>query len=237
LHGVLEDLANAGFASALQDPDLLEQITERCRKRGWAPYAPALCQGIEAWLTTPLATEGHSGPTLAHVQRYRAEPDFWFATNNAATAAIDRLVQENLFPGAARGQLREQPLNGLMKGFIDLLLEHEGRFYVIDWKSNWLGPDNDAYQAGAMQEAMLEKRYDLQLAIYLVALHRHLRHTLGEAYDYERDVGGAMLVFLRGIEAPSRGVITLKPPLAFIEALDDCLAGAEPADVVPEHQS
>jgi exodeoxyribonuclease V beta subunit len=237
LHGVLEDLANAGFASALQDPDLLEQMAERCRKRGWAPYAPALRQGIEAWLTTPLAAQGHSGPTLAHVQRYRAEPDFWFATNNAATAAIDRLLQANLFPGAARPQLREQALNGLMKGFIDLLLEHEGRFYVIDWKSNWLGPDNDAYQAEAMQEAMLEKRYDLQLAIYLVALHRHLRHTLGEAYDYERDVGGAMLVFLRGIEAPSRGVITLKPPLAFIEALDDYLAGAEPADVVQEHQS
>ena len=237
LHGVLEDLANAGFDRALQDKVLLVQIEERCRKRGWEAHAPALRQGIQAWLTTPLAPEGHSGPTLTQLQRYRAEPDFWFATVNAATPAIDRLVQANLFPGAPRPQLGEQLLNGLMKGFIDLLAEHDGRFYVIDWKSNWLGPDSDAYQAEAMQQAALEKRYDLQLAIYLVALHRHLRHTLGEAYDYGRHVGGAVLVFLRGIEAPSRGVINIKPPLAFIEALDDCLAGAGPVGVAQENQA
>ena len=237
LHGVLEDLANAGFEHASQDHALLEQMEERCRKRGWETHAPALRQGIQAWLTTPLAPEGNGGPILANLQRYRAEPDFWFATTNAATAAIDRLVQANLFPGVQRPQLAEQQLNGLMKGFIDLLVEHEGCFYVIDWKSNWLGPDSGAYQAEAMQQAMLEKRYDLQLAVYLVALHRHLRHTLGEAYDYERHVGGAMLVFLRGIEAPSRGVINIKPPLAFIEALDDCLAGTESVDVAQENQA
>jgi exodeoxyribonuclease V beta subunit len=234
---VLEDLANAGFELASQDTALLKQMEERCRKRGWEAQAPALRQGIQAWLNTPLASGGQSGPTLAQLQRYRAEPDFWFATANAATAAMDRLIHTGLFPGAPRPQLGEQLLNGLMKGFIDLLVEHDGRFYVIDWKSNWLGPDSDAYQAEAMQQAALEKRYDLQLAIYLVALHRHLRHTLGEAYDYERHVGGAMLVFLRGIEAPSRGVINIKPPLAFIEALDDCLGGAGPVDVAQEHQA
>jgi len=236
LHAVLEDTANAGFDRALEDEALLQQIAERCRKRGWAQHAPALQKGLQAWLTTSLAAEGRPGPILAQLQRYRAEPDFWFAAANAATGAIDGLVRAHLFPGAARPHLGEQPLNGLMKGFIDLLAEYEGRFYVIDWKSNWLGPDNSAYQAEVMQEAMLDKRYDLQLAIYLLALHRHLRHSLGEAYDYERHVGGAMLVFLRGIEAPSRGVISLKPPLAFIQALDDCFAGAEPLDAALEQQ-
>ncbi|MEQ8514542.1 MAG: PD-(D/E)XK nuclease family protein, partial [Chromatocurvus sp.] len=226
LHGVLEDLANAGFERALQDESLLAHMAERCRRRGWEVHVPALRLGMEAWLKTPLAAEGESGPTLSALQRYRAEPDFWFATTHATTAALDRVIRAGLFPDAPRPALGEQRLNGLMKGFIDLLVEHEGRFFVIDWKSNWLGVDDTAYATGAMRDALLAKRYDLQLGIYLVALHRHLRYTLGDAYDYERDVGGAMLVFLRGIEAPSRGVISIKPPLAFIEALDDCLAGA-----------
>ena len=39
-----------------------------------------------------------------------------------------------------------------------------------------------------------------------------------------------MLVFLRGIRAPSRGVVRIKPPRAVVEAWDDCLAGDSVAD-------
>ena len=224
LHGILEALANHGFAGALGDAELMARMAQRCRRRGWEAQIPALRDGMQRWLTTPLAPEGQPGPVLAELARYRAEPDFWFATVNAITPAMDKLTREGLFPGEPRPQLGYQRLNGLLKGFIDLLAEHEGRFYVIDWKSNWLGPDDSAYEEEAMQRAMLEKRYDMQLALYLIALHRHLRQTLPD-YDYDRHVGGAMLVFLRGIGAPSRGVSAIKPPKAFIEALDRCLAG------------
>lgn len=224
LHGILEALANHGFSGALEDDALLARMLQRCRRRGWEAHVPALREGIRHWLTTPLAPEGQSGPVLAELAHYRAEPDFWFATAGAITPALDKLVREHLFPGEPRPQLGYQQLNGLLKGFIDLLAEHEGQFYIIDWKSNWLGADDEAYQAAAMQTAMLDKRYDMQLALYLVALHRHLGQTLPD-YDYDRHVGGAMLVFLRGINAPSRGVAAIKPPRAFIEALDRCLAG------------
>src|SRR5690554_481381 len=224
LHGILEALANHGFASAANDTELLARLAQRCRRQGWEEQMPALHGAMQLWLTTPLAAEGQSGPVLARLHHYRAEPDFWFATTNAITPALDRLTRDYLFPGEPRPQLGYQRLNGLLKGFIDLLVEHEGRFYVIDWKSNWLGPNDDAYQEEAMQRAMLDKRYDMQLALYLVALHRHLRQTLPD-YDYDHHVGGAMLVFLRGITAPTRGVATIQPPKAFIEALDRCLAG------------
>ncbi|MGM0985113.1 MAG: exodeoxyribonuclease V subunit beta [Pseudomonadota bacterium] len=224
LHGVLETLANAGFANALEDDSLLKRMEQRCLRRGWTDHIPALRQGLQRWLTTPLVAQGEDGPVLAELERYRAEPDFWFATTNAITPAMDRLTRDHLFPGEPRPKLGYQQLNGLMKGFIDLLAEHQGRYYVIDWKSNWLGPDDSAYQKDAMQRAMLDKRYDMQLALYLVALHRHLRLSLPD-YDYDHHVGGAMLVFLRGIEAPSRGVSAIKPPKQFIESLDRCLAG------------
>lgn len=237
LHAVLESLANAGFEQALGDAGLQEQLLERCRRRGWELHVPALQSGMRDWLTTPLAAEGEDGPTLESLRHYRAEPDFWFATTRASTADLDQRVSQGVFPGETRPALRRQQLNGLMKGFIDLLLEHEGCYYVIDWKSNWLGADDSAYQMPAMQRALLDKRYDLQLAIYLVALHRHLRHSLGADYDYERHVGGAMLVFLRGIRAPSRGVVRIKPPRAVVEAWDDCLAGDSVADGTVEEQA
>jgi hypothetical protein len=62
----------------------------------------------------------------------------------------------------------------MFKGFIDLAFELDGRYYVTDYKSNWLGPDIQAYDAMAMEKAILEHRYDLQYVLYLLALHRQL---------------------------------------------------------------
>lgn len=224
LHGALEAAAEVGFATAAGDDGLRRRLEHRCRLRGWEAHVPTLHAGLDAWLHTPLAPTSGDGPTLAKLARYRAEPDFWFPTADVTTPAMDKLIKAHILPGKSRPALGFHCLNGLMKGFIDLLAEHEGRFYVIDWKSNWLGPNDMAYRPNAMTRAMLDKRYDVQLAVYLLALHRHLRQTLPD-YDYDHHVGGAMLVFLRGIGAPSRGVQAIKPPLAFLEALDDLMAG------------
>lgn len=229
LHGVLESMAEAGFANATSDSTWQRRIERRCEYRGWAEHAPALIEWTSTMLASPLAATGQSGPILQELSHYWAEPDFWFATHQAQTPAIDRLIQRYIAPGRQRPTLGYHRLNGLMKGFIDLLAEHDGRYYVIDWKSNWLGADDSAYQPEAMIQAMLDKRYDVQLAIYLLALHRHLRDTLPD-YDYQRDIGGGMLVFLRGIGAESRGVHLEKPPIEFITALDALMAGEVPTE-------
>jgi len=107
----------------------------------------------------------------------------------------------------------------MLKGFIDLVVEHDGRYYVIDYKSNWLGPDDAAYTAAAMQDEILAKRYELQYVLYLLALHRLLKLRLPD-YDYDRHMGGALYLFLRGAHAPSRGLHAERPPRALIESLD-----------------
>ncbi len=88
-------------------------------------------------------------------------------------------------------------LNGMFKGFIDLTFEHDGRYYVADYKSNWLGVDDAAYTEQAMEQSILDNRYDLQYVLYLLALHRQLKARLAD-YDYDRHVGGALYLFLRG---------------------------------------
>ena len=84
------------------------------------------------------------------------------------------------------------------------MVEHEGRWYILDYKSNWLGPAPGDYGPEALAEAIRAGGYPLQYLIYLVALHRYLATRL-PGYDYERHVGGAFYLFVRGID-PAAGV-------------------------------
>lgn len=82
----------------------------------------------------------------------------------------------------------------MLKGFIDLVFRHDGRYYLLDYKSNWLGEDREAYTQQAMIQAMRLHRYDLQYQLYSLALHRYLRHRIAD-YHYERHFGGVIYLF------------------------------------------
>ena len=148
--------------------------------------------------------------------------EFWIAVHDADLAKFDALVRRHTLQGAARAPLRPGQLSGMLRGFIDLVAEHDGRYYVVDYKSNRLGPDDGAYTRTAMKRAVLERRYDLQYVLYLLALHRLLRLRLPD-YDYDRHVGGALHLFLRGSQAPGAGVHFERPPRELIEALDQLI--------------
>ncbi|KTT38490.1 hypothetical protein SB11R_24025, partial [Pseudomonas oryzihabitans] len=130
----------------------------------------------------------------------------------------------------ARPVLEPGQLNGLFKGFIDLVFEHEGRYFVVDYKSNWLGAEAAAYTRTAMESAVLAKRYDLQYVLYSLAVHRLLKARLPD-YSYERHFGGAVYLFLRGCDPAGHGVFVERPAQALIETLDLLFSGAELAHV------
>ena len=93
---------------------------------------------------------------------------------------------------------------GYIKGVVDLFFEHEGKYYVVDWKSNWLGPATDDYHTKSMQEAMQANEYHLQAAIYSGAMQRYLK--LFDKRPFEEIFGGAYYFFLRGI-SPITGIL------------------------------
>ncbi|MCQ9971639.1 hypothetical protein L6C91_13870, partial [Staphylococcus aureus] len=72
-----------------------------------------------------------------------------------------------------------------------------------------------AYGQEALARAMLHHRYDVQAALYLLALHRLLRSRLGTAYEPQRQLGGALYYFLRGIDGPAGGMHAMAPELPF----------------------
>ena len=123
-------------------------------------------------------------------------------------------------------------LQGLMIGFIDLIFRWNHRYYIADYKSNYLGDCPEQYGAKELEAAMLEHRYDLQYLIYTLALHRFLGSRMAD-YDYERHFGGTYYLFLRGMNPhypAGTGVFTAKPPLALIRRLDACCRGEEVSD-------
>ncbi|MBU1281837.1 MAG: UvrD-helicase domain-containing protein [Gammaproteobacteria bacterium] len=120
----------------------------------------------------------------------------------------------------AAARLEFDSLKGFLKGFIDLTFEHDGRWYIADYKSNWLGPDSSYYGGERLLQALAAEHYYLQYLIYLVALRRFLRQRLDDFHNEQ--LGGAYYLFLRGM--PSAGVYFSRPADGLLDALDTLFA-------------
>ncbi|TNF60945.1 MAG: exodeoxyribonuclease V subunit beta, partial [Burkholderiales bacterium] len=236
VHQLLEWAGRRGFARLAGDPaaqrDMADFVARRCNLRGWSHWTETLQDWLGRWVRTPLPLQslvpGATAVAPSGWRSYQVEMEFWLPVRGVDAMAVDRAVQQHLLPGRERAPLAPRQLQGLFKGYIDLVFEHEGRHYVLDHKSNWLGPDDSHYQPEALASAVLSHRLELQYALYTLALHRLLRSRL-PGYDYDRHVGGAVVLFLRGHAAPGQGVFADRPPRALIERLDALFAGAEAA--------
>ena len=221
LHNLLQDAAEAGFAAVAKDNLLRAQIlAKRCRHGSWAARTELLDKWLASYLQTPFTLPDGGSIRLSELSYYKAEPEFWFAVKGVSATELDKLVASSVLAGYARPGLQPNYLNGMLKGFIDLLFEHQGRYYVADYKSNYLGADDSAYSQSAMRDKILASRYDMQYVLYTLALHKLLKARLKQQYCYDSHIGGVLYLFIRGQNAASAGVFTDKPPRSLIEALD-----------------
>jgi hypothetical protein len=120
-------------------------------------------------LQTPLAP-GLTLEQIAPAERLN-EVEFYFPIARLEAQALSAIFGE--LP-ASLGRIHFEPQRGFIKGFIDLVVNHRGRFYIVDWKSNWLGTDAAAYTSEAMRAEMTRHHYVLQYHLYALALHRFL---------------------------------------------------------------
>jgi exodeoxyribonuclease V beta subunit len=113
-----------------------------------------------------------------------------------------------------------------------MIVEHDGRYWIVDWKSNHLGDAPEDYDAPSLGEAMSAHAYHLQALLYTVALHRYLRTRLRD-YTYDTYIGGYLYLFVRGVRVAWRaggkagGVHVGRPSAALVEALDALMGGGE----------
>ena len=191
-------------------------------------------------LHTPLARHGL---TLAMLPKHARvdEMEFVFPVDALLTPrALERVFRAHKAPSAwpsYASELRQlgfEALHGYLRGFIDLVFRHQGRFYIVDYKSNWLGPSESDYGPSALARALSDHHYYLQYHLYTVAVHRYLAQRV-RGYDYDSHFGGVYYLFLRGM-APTHeaqtGVFFDRPPRALVEALDGMLKPAPGASEV-----
>lgn len=152
-------------------------------------------------------------------------------------AAAGRIVPSGLadvFSAHASDELRgyadrlaglsPRAIAGFLTGSIDLLAMHDGRAFVFDWKSNWLGDRHDDYSRERLLVDVQQNDYVLQYHLYVLAVHRHLRARVRD-YDYDRCVGDVAYVYLRGLGDGATGLFCDRPSRAMVEALDRWLSG------------
>jgi len=217
LHDQLEWLAADNFTL---DAAKAERLKYRCENAGYSAQADDVLQWLSRVVAQPL--RGPNAPLNA-LGALLPEMEFWLPAERLHAREVDALCQQHLLPGISRPQLPDAQLHGMLMGFADLVFEHQGSYWVLDYKSNYLGADDAAYTAQALDGAMAQHRYEVQAALYMLALHRLLRTRLGDAYDPAQQLGGAVYLFLRGIDGPAGGCCTLPAPLALLEGLDAML--------------
>ena len=123
------------------------------------------------------------------------ELEFNLPVPHLSAAALNAALQEW---GYDVPSLTFGALEGYLKGFIDLVFEHDGRYFILDWKSNHLGYGAADYGAGPVGRAMADHGYHLQYLLYAIALDRYLRLRVPD-YRYEVHFGGVLYLFVRGV--------------------------------------
>lgn len=222
LHDQMEWLAAEGFALQPGTP-MAERLAKRCERAGHKAQAEGVVQWLARVVAQPLRGPNVALNTLSAPHQVLPEMEFWLPAERLLARDIDALCQQHLLPGVARPLLPDAQLHGMLMGFADLVFEHAGRYWVLDYKSNHLGTEDAAYTQQALDEAMAKHRYEVQAALYMLALHRLLRSRMGAAYDPAQHLGGAVYVFMRGIDGPAAGCCTMPAPVALMAGLDAML--------------
>ena len=202
LHEIIEQVEFDSLTSAA------EIVERKLRAYAIEGFDDVVLENVRSLTNLPLGNF-----TLAQTQPTSriAELEFHFPVNKLTPSKLT----------AALGQpLAFSDISGFMNGFIDLVVEHEERFYFIDWKSNWLGPNVAAYSSAAIRAEMQRHFYTLQLSLYTLALHHYLQ-VRKRSYNYEQHFGGAFYIFVRGIDPaqPQNGVYHARLERGFVEQL------------------
>ena len=230
-HAVFESLD-------FRKPDARAVVSRKLQEFGFeASWTEPVCRMIADVLAVPLFG-GESAPRLAEVSRGRrvSEMEFCFPLKRMTPVLLEEVFERHrslsIIEGAAASagieRLHFAPTHGFMKGFIDLVFEHAGRYYLVDWKSNRLGASPEAYRRDRLQSVMREHHYDFQYHVYTLALHQYLRLRV-PGYDYERDFGGVCYVFLRGVGGeygPDYGLFSSRPEPGLVHDLGEALIPA-----------
>ncbi|HSO72577.1 MAG TPA: PD-(D/E)XK nuclease family protein, partial [Thermodesulfobacteriota bacterium] len=233
LHDLLENL---DFTET--DQSVIRQlVADKLAEYGFDPQWRETIGGlIGRVLAAPLPSPsgGFNLPRISRNERL-CELEFYFPLRRMTARGLGKIFADHGGTGIPSGfparieKLDFHPARGFMKGFIDLVFQFQGRFYLVDWKSNYLGARVEDYHPGNLVRAMEDHFYRLQLNLYVLALHRYLKYRV-PGYHYGEHFGGAFYLFLRGMNRGEKNGFVVyyeSPGEGLIESLSQSLIGTE----------
>jgi exodeoxyribonuclease V beta subunit len=225
LHDILEHLDFAEKEPSVMEKLVADKLSEYGFENKWLD---TICEIVSNVLITPL-DPGMKGPVLSSVGNGERlnELEFYFPLKTVKPEKLKKIFQPHSgsplikdFPETLE-KLQFAPTKGFMRGFMDLVFLWHGRYYLVDWKSNFLGNSPEDYNQEAMASAMKKEYYILQYTIYTLALDQYLRVRM-PGYSYEKHFGGVFYIFLRGVKpeiGPEFGIYRDVPSPDLIEGL------------------
>ncbi len=225
MHSIFE-LLDFSSAGELEVKTLIDKLLER---HGFdASWQPCLSAMVRDVLSTPLALSGTPFRlgSLKPTSRL-VELEFFIPLRRLTSPALALLLTKYGLVTAGSDltalavSLEFQPVKGVLMGFMDMVFEAGGKFWLLDWKSNHLGNTPGDYSAAALRRSIDLHRYSLQYLLYTVALDRYLS-TRVAGYRYSTHFGGVIYLYLRGVIAASgedTGVFRDLPPEELIREL------------------
>ena len=233
----LSPLRGADFGNAVhavferREPDVAIAAQTALIEQGLRDYAVRLPAGVDAAAaiatlverTLALPLFGAASLQTLPPSRLRAEMAFQFVLDGVTPQALRDACARHGAAALLPAELPVASLSGLMSGKIDLIVEHEGRFHVLDYKTNYLGDALADYAPARLAEAMDEHYYGFQALLYTVALDRYLRQRLPR-YVRARHLGDAIYLFVRACGlAPGAGIWRQRFDDGLIDAVDAAL--------------
>jgi exodeoxyribonuclease V beta subunit len=212
IHSLLE--FNSFNKLADTDTDLSQQRDQTCLRYGLSLEQPEVIdQLLHTVVSTPLSLTDQNF-CLKNINHWHCikEMPFYLAVKLCKVQQINDLLKNC----PSYRPLNPQQLEGYLTGFIDLICLYNGRYYLMDYKSNYL-PD---YEIDSLIVAMREHNYGLQYWLYCCVLHLYLQNRLPH-YSYKQHFGGVRYLFLRGMiaEQALSGVYTCRPDLETLNGL------------------
>ena len=224
LHTLFEEIEFTLPAKSEENTNIIIELLESEQME--VEWLPILQNLVDTVLSTPLDGKNLRLNQIPAPQRL-VEMEFLLPIKVLSAPSLNRIVHRHDMLSAKAGELGFQNTKGMLKGFIDLVFEYQGKYYVLDWKSNYLGDHVDHYQTSSIHSAMADHRYDFQYQIYALALHRFLATRIAN-YDYQQHFGGVFYLFLRGMDGSSeRGIFSTKPSAELLNELDALIDGRE----------
>jgi exodeoxyribonuclease V beta subunit len=208
-------------------------VTSKLAVYGYDPvWMDPIVQMLDNLTTVTLSSEmaEFSLASVGNTQRLN-EMAFYFPlkklTPGTFVQVYSQFVETDILKGLPEIMegLTFSPAMGLMKGYLDVLFQHEDRFYIVDWKSNFLGMTLESYQRKHLNVEMQKTFYVLQYHLYVLATHLHLKMKM-PGYTYENNFGGVFYLFLRGVDAKrgsEYGVFQDRPDIRLVDTLGEAL--------------